>query len=228
MKRKIIGLVTILPLLAIAFAFGAWGLASDASLQKAVQGPPARKTLRDIGRERDFESEVAISDSNTEYADLRLLAKHSDAVVMGRIVEEASAFVGDDFIFTTYIVDVNRVVSDKTAEVLSILKLLGEHEPPATLSTPLKVVRSGGVVTIDGHRVAKTMRGSEALKAGQHYILFLHWSRDFKAYRLAGGMSGAVLVDPELVVKPLGSAKGVRIHSGTALEPFLRKLLADQ
>lgn len=204
------------------------GLCFRWELGESGARPPARKTLRDIGRERDFESEVAISDSNTEYADLRLLAKHSDAVVIGRINEEASAFDGDDDIFTTYIVDVNRVVIDKTAKVLSILKLLGEHEPPAPLSAPLKVVRSGGVVTINGHRVAKTMRGSEGLKAGKHYILFLQWSRAFKAYRLAGGMSGAVLVDSELVVKPLGSAKGVRIHNGTALEPFLQDLLTDQ
>lgn len=228
MKRKIIWSITILPLFAIAFAFGAWDRASEASLQKAAQGPSPRKTLRQIARERDFESEVPMSESNTEYDDLRLLAKHSDAIVIGRIVQEESEFTGDDHIFTTYFVNVNRVLSDKTAEVISTLKLLGEREPPTRLSTPLKVVRDGGVVTIDGHRVARTLKGSEALKAGQDYILFVHWSRDFQAYRLAGGMSGAVLIDSDLVVKPLGSAKGVRIHKGKSLERFLQDLLADQ
>jgi hypothetical protein len=81
---------------------------------------------------------------------------------------------------------------------------------------------------VNGHRVAKTLKGSEGLKTGQSYILFVHWSRDFKAYRLAGGMSGAVLVEPELLVRPLGSEKGVTRLRGTRLDTFLEEVLADQ
>jgi hypothetical protein len=226
MTKKIMRLVIILPLLAIAFLLAAWTLASDASWQKL--GPSTTKTLRQIARERDFEGEVPMSESNTEYDDLRLLSKNSDAIVIGHIVQEESAFSGDDHIVTTYLVDVNRILSDRTAEVMSTLKILGEQEPPAPLSTPLKVVRDGGVVTRDGHRVTRTLRGSEAVKVGQDYILFVHWSRDFKAYRLAGGISGVVLVGPDLVVKPLGSGKGVRKHRGAPLEAFVKEILADQ
>lgn len=227
MKKKILCLVTILPMLATVFSFGAWGLASEGAFQKAGHGPSKAKTLREIGQQRDFESEVPISESNVEYDDLRLLSKNSDAMVIGRIVQESSGFSGDDLIVTTYTVDVRRVLSDRTGEVMSTLKVLGEQGPPAPLSTPLEVVRDGGIVTIDGHRVATTLRGSEGLKAGHDYILFLHWSRHFKAYRLAGGMSGVVLVGPDLVVKPLGSRKGVIKHNGTPLDAFVSEILAD-
>ncbi len=228
MKRKIMHIVTILTLLAVAFSLAAWALGSDTSLQKAEQGRlSSGQTLKEIGRQRDVEGEVPISEGNAEYDDLYLLAKHSDAIVIGRIVKEESAFSGEDHIVTTYLVEINRVLSDKMAETISTLKVLGEHEPPAPLSTPLKIVREGGVVSIDGHHVAKTLRGSEALRVGQDYILFVNWSRDFKAYRLAGGVSGAVLIDSDLAVKPLGSGKGLAIHRGTPLESFVAKLLAN-
>ena len=40
-------------------------------------------------------------------------------------------------------------------------------------------------------------------------------------------MSGAVLVEPELLVRPLGSEKGVTRLRGTRLDTFLEEVLAD-
>lgn len=226
MKRRTVSLVPVLPLIVIAFVFAAWVFGSSAKQQKASPSTP--QTLRQIGQQRDVENEAPLSENSVEYNDLRLLAKHSNAIVIGRIVKEESAFSGDNHIVTTYLVDINRILSDKTAEEAALLRSLGEEEPPAPLSTPLKVVRDGGVVYIDGHRVASTVKGSEAIRAGQDYILFVNWSRDFKAYRLSGGMSGVVMVEPNSTVKPLGSGKGLMAHRGTPLDRFIQELLTNQ
>lgn len=157
-------------------------------------------------------------ESNAEYHELRWLAKDSTAILIGRIIHEASSFSGDDEILTSYRVDVQRVLKDKTNEVIPILQLLGDPQVPAPLSTPLKVVRSGGVVYLNNHRVSKKLNGGNALEVDADYILFLHWSRDYKAYYLAGGASGAILVGKDLRVIPLGSEKGVTKYKGVTLE----------
>lgn len=185
-----------------------------------------RKTLREIAKDRDIQTEVPDLENNAEYDDLRLLAKHAEAIVIGRIVKEESAFSGDDHLMTSYSVDVLRVVKDKTNEVIAILQLLGDPRVPAPLSTPLKVVRAGGVVYLDGHRVSARLKGTEALKSGEdYYIFFLHWSRDFGAYSLAGGASGAILVGPDLRVRPLGAEKGMTKYNGAHLESLIEEVL---
>ena len=120
------------------------------------------------------------------------------------------------------------MLKDKTSDLVPTLQLLGEYQMPAPLVTPLKFVREGGAVNVNGHRVSKKLKGSEALRAGQDYALFLHWSREFKAYFLAGGVSGAFLIEDGSRVKPLGADKGLLRHDGQSLEALVAEVLAAQ
>lgn len=229
MRKKLLRSVTMLTLLAVALSLTAWAVAF---VQRQPGGQPAqadqtkRKTLRDLGRERDIEVEVPDVEFNLEYGDLRTLAEHAHAVVVGHVDTEESSFSGDDHIITSYSLTLERVLKDGTAKTIPLL--LPEQERPAPLATPLKFVREGGVVQLNGHRVSKKLRGGEALKAGQNYVLFLHWSPDFKAYHLVGGISGAFLIRHDYSVKPLGSEKGMRRYDGMSLESLAAEVLAAQ
>lgn len=187
-------------------------------------GAPKRKTLREIGRERDIEVPVPNLEFNREYSNLSSLAKDSTAIVLGQITKERSSFDGDDHIITTYTVDVQRVLKDAT----STMPLGANDASPLPLTPSLKFVRPGGVANVNGHHVSQKLNGSELLKEGKQYVLFLRWSPAFKSYHLMGGSSGAFLVKDERIT-PLGSEKEFKLkHSGTDLETFISEVLNVQ
>src|ERR1043165_4457866 len=125
--------------------------------------PPRIKTLREIGQERDVEVPLPNLEFNHEYSDLQSLAKRSSVIIVGRITEEASSFDGDDGIITSYKVDVQRVLKDSAA-----YQPLGPNDArPLPLTSPLRFVRPGGIVNVNGHRVSTKLKGSELLTAGK-------------------------------------------------------------
>ena len=185
---------------------------------------PKRKTLREIGQERDIEVSVPNLEFNNEYSNLSSLAKDSTVTVLGQITKEESSFDGDDHIITTYAVDVQRVLKDTTSSV----PLGPKDAPPLPITPSLKFVRPGGVMNVNGHHVSQKLNGSELLKEGKQYVLFLRWSPAFKSYHIMGGSSGAFLVKGERIA-PLGSAKEFKLkHSGTDLETFIGEVLNVQ
>ena len=226
MKNKLLRLVTVLTLSGMALSLTAWAIASNAQ-----QGGPAtqtdgakRQTLRDIARNRDVEVEVSEGENSAEYGDLRLLAKHAEAIVVGRLINEASSFDGDDHIITTYSLDIQRVLKHTKLNA----PLGAGDEPPAPLVTPLKFVRPGGIVMVNGHRASRRLKGSEPLQPSRDVLLFLWWSPAYKAYTLAGGVSGAFLIDGELRLKPLASKRGMLKYDGGTLDAIIDEVLATQ
>lgn len=211
MKRKVLRSITLSALLVVAVA----ALAVSQVLRESdAKAPAARqekaKTLRDIAAERDVETEEGI-ESGREYATLEELKKEATAVVYGRITDSKSFFDESghpiehgDYITTEYTVEVNQVLRNRT--------LNGDISAgkPAPLTTPLKIARNGGVVEVNGHRAAVKAKGFESLTAGKSYVFFLSWSPDYQAYTLAGGVSGAVLVNDDLSLKPLASSDAIQ------------------
>lgn len=226
MKNKILRSVTLLTLTGLALSLTAWAIsfASQRNEQATQTGGAKSKKLRDLVRERDVEVEVPEGEANLEYNDLRLLAKHAEAIVVGSIVEEKSSFDGDDHILTSYRLDVRRVL--KSTRLNAPLGV--GQEPPAPLVTPLEVVRMGGVVEVNGRRASRKLKGGEPLKTGSDFLLFLWWSPDYKAYTLAGGVSGAFLIDGEQRLRPLGMKPGMRTYEGIALQVAIDEVLANQ
>jgi hypothetical protein len=183
---------------------------------------PKQKTLRDVGKERDVEVSVPNLEFNSEYNNLSSLAKQSDAILIGRITTEESSFSeSGNFINTYYTVDVSRVLRDNTAN----LTLSPGNERPQPLVSPVRFVRSGGEVKVNGHRVVAKLKGSELLKAGKQYVLFLKWSPDFKSYLLMGGSSGAFLVQNDNHIKALGFELGQK-KDGADLDTFIAEVLS--
>lgn len=227
MKNKILRSVTLITLTGLVLSLTAWAISSvpqrDAQATQQT-GSPRPKTLRDLARERDIEVEAPLSETHVEYGDFRLLAKHAEAIIVGRITEEKSSFEGDNYIVTNYQLDVQRV--------LKLTRLNGPlregQEPPAPLVTPLKLARIGGVVEVNGHRASQKLKGSEPLKPGSDFLLFLWWSTNHKAYILAGGVSGAFLIDGEQHLKPLGREPGIRKYDGRTLQVVIDEILANQ
>jgi hypothetical protein len=185
--------------------------------------PPRIKTLREIGQERDVESVIPNLEFNNEYSDLQSLAKRSSVIVVGHITQEASSFPrGDSTIITTYTVDIQRVLKDSAA-----YQPLGPNDArPLPLTSPLKFVREGGVMHVNGHRVSRKLKGSELLTAGKDYVLFLEWSPAFESYFLMAGSSGAFLIQDNSKIKPLGSEKGLLQHEAKDLEAFIHEVLS--
>lgn len=226
MKNKPLRLITVLSLSGMALSLTAWAIAPNpGQSRQATQTDGAkRQTLREIARDRDVEVEVPEMESTTQYGELRILAKQAEAIVVGRIINQESFFDGDDHIVTTYRLDIQRV--------LKHTKLNGPlgagDEPPAPLVTPLKVARPGGMVLINGHRASRNLKGSEALTSGSDALLFLWWSPAYKAYTLAGGISGAFLIDWELRLRPLGSRPGMLKYNHATLDAVIAEVLATQ
>jgi hypothetical protein len=214
MKQNLLRPLTLLTLTGIALSLTSW--AQENSQATKTDGNKL-KTLREIVRERDVETDVSELEESAEYEDLHVLAKHAEAIVVVRISDEESAFNGDNNIFTSYHVEVLSVLKQtKLNAPLSI----GE-EPPAPLVTPLKLVRPGGVVMVDRHRAFAKLKGSELLKPDRYFLLFLWWSPAYKAYTLAGGVSGAFLIDMEQRLRPLGSKPGMRKYDGSGLQDLI-------
>jgi hypothetical protein len=179
-----------------------------------------RKTLREVGKEREVEKLVPNLEHNKEYNNLASLATNSTAIVVARITKEVSSFDSDDYINTTYTLDVQRVLKDITSTTP-----LGPNDArPLPLTSPLKIVRAGGVVYVNGHRVSEKLKGSELLTSGKRFVLFLRWSPAFKSYHLMGGASGAFLVQDDQQIKPLGSE--LKLRDGSLdLETFIVEVM---
>jgi hypothetical protein len=224
MKNRLLRPVTLLALTAAALSLAAWGIASTARppAQAAQTDETKRKTLRELARERDVELE-SHSESEAEYDDARQLARAAEAIVVGRVSAAEAAFDGDNSIITTYSVEVERVIKDTQLKA----PLRAGQPQPAPLATPLKLMRAGGEVNINGHRASQRFEG-KTLAAGNRYLLFLWWSPYFNAYYLAGGSSGAFLLDGAQHLSPLGSKAGLLRYRGGRLEATLDEILADQ
>jgi hypothetical protein len=217
MKDKILRFMTVGAALAAVASLAIW----STSVVGKQQGQTKPKKLREIAAERDVEVPIPTGENDAEFTDLESLSKVSYAIVVGRITQEQSSFDGDDYIFTAYNVDVQRVIKDAHTTTSAPA---GYEEPPP-VATPLKVVRSGGVVQYQGHRASAKLRGSELLKPNQDYVLFVYWSPAFKSYKLLGGSSGAFLIRPNLKgVRPLGFASGLLKYEGMNLESFLQEV----
>lgn len=198
------------------------GFNSQPSQQGIAQ---KRKTLREIAQERDVEIEVPGLETENEYSDLGELVKSAQLIVVGRINDEESGFSGDDHIITTYSVDVQRVLKDTTSQAV----LQPRDARPIPVTSSLKFLRSGGTVTVNGHRVSMKLRGSEMLKPGDDYVLFLWWSPNFESYRLLAGSSGAFLVKENLRVQPLGNKKPLQDKTNDVdLETLVNEILKSQ
>jgi hypothetical protein len=226
MTNKLLRSVTVLTLAGLLVTLTAWAVASTPRQggQAARDVGQKRKTLRDIARERDIEFEVSAEELNTEYHDLRMLAKGAEAIIVGRITDEESSFDGDDSIFTTYRLDVLRVIKETRLNA----PLMAGQEQPSPLITPLKLVRPGGTVLVNGHRATGRLKGAERLKPGNDYLFFLWWGPYSKAYMLAGGVSGAFLIDGEQRLSPLGSMEGMLKHKGSDLQAVVDEITANQ
>jgi len=228
MRKKLLRSLTALTLIAAAFSITALSLSLLRQQRGNPQSPDAekskQKTLREIANERDVEL-IRHSESETEYHDLRVLAKAAEAIVIGQVIEGRTSFAGENSIVTTYQVDVKRVL--KQTELNAPLKL--GQEPPAALLTPLKFVRSGGTVNVNGHRATVKLQGHESIKAGAEYIFFFWWSPSYKAYYLAGGISGVVAVGSDSRVKPLATNPDVKLkYDNMDLENFISEVLMSR
>lgn len=219
MRNRLLRPVTLIALTAAALSLTAWAIASAPrqSQQAAQTNETKRKTLRELARERDVEL-VSHSEDEAEYDDLHQLARASEAIVVGRVSAAEAAFGGENSVVTTYSIEVGRVVKDTKLNA----PLLPDQPQPTPLTTPLKLVRSGGEVRVNGHRASHRFEG-ETLAVGDEYILFLWWSPSGNAYYLAGGSSGAVLVRDGRV-KPLGKSAKLKF-AGRDLESFLSEVL---
>ncbi|HKB68283.1 MAG TPA: hypothetical protein VKC61_20650 [Pyrinomonadaceae bacterium] len=225
MKNNLLRSLIVLVLFGFVLWLTTWAIASSGkqNIQATQVDSTRRKTLREIARDRDVETEVTEMETTAEYDDLRLLAKHAEAIVVGQIIDEESAFDGEDHILTSYHIEVQSVV--KHTQLNAPLGV--GAEPPGSLLTPLKLVRPGGVVLLNGHHASSMLKGSEPLKPGRRFLIFLWWSPAYRAYTFAGGLSGAFLIDSDQRLKPLGSKAGFRKHDGDGLQTILDEVLTN-
>jgi hypothetical protein len=226
MRKNPLRLLWALTLCAAALAVNPWSSSLLSQQQGDAQGlgagPSARKTLRELARERNVER-VSHSEAENEYADVRSLTKAANAIVLGRLTGGEASFDGDDSIITTYQVEVRRVLKDIEEGPPEVRSLSG-YKPPAPLQPTIKLVRGGGTVRVNGHTASVKPDGAKPLSVNADYILFLWWSPSFNAYYLAGGNSGVVLVDDARRIKPLGAALNAK-HRGQDVENFVLELL---
>ncbi len=222
MKNRLLRPVTLIALTVAALSLTAWAIASAPrqETQAAQTGETKRKTLRELARERDAER-VTYSEDEAEYDDVRRLARAAEAIVVGRVSAAEAGFSSDDYITTTYSVEVERIIKDAKLNA----PLLPDQPQPAPLATPLKLIRTGGEVRVNGHRASHRFEG-KTLAVGDEYILFLWWSPSGNAYYLAGGSSGAFQVDWEQHVSPLGTKAGMLKHKGGELQAVIDEILA--
>jgi hypothetical protein len=207
-------------LMALSALVGSASVAQRESQQPSEVKKSKPKKLREIAQERDVEISIH-SETEAEYADLKTLGRDAKAIVLGRITNVKSSFTeSGELITTTYTIEVQRVLKDVTQNA----RLLPDKAVAAPLTTPLKLTRIGGVVKVNGHRAVVKAKGFDALNVGKQYLFFLWWSPNQNAYTLAGGISGAVLVNDSLKVKPLSKRTPAR-HEGSDLEEFIREVL---
>ncbi len=225
LKEKLLRSITILTLLIACLAFATCATALGRKQHSEVADKNKPKTLRERALERDIEFDRP-EGHDFEYGDLRLLAEHSDAIVLGRILEEESYFSGDYSITTRYKVDVQRIVKDGTAEAGRLSQSIGMRFPEP-LITPLRFTRWGGTVLVNGHRASVRVKGSELLTSNKTYVLFLQWTGG--NYHIAGSMSGAVLIDDDFRIRPLGTKEALKLEKyyKLALDSFIEEVLKE-
>ena len=214
MKLKVLRTLTMLLVVSVSLYASVWAVRN----RQTPQGQE-RKKLRDIAQERDVEI-TSEPESEVEYGSLPAVTHAAHAIVRGRITAAQSAFEDDSHTLTTYQIDVRRVIKELNLPV----PLDSLASQPAPLTTPLQLVRPGGVVNVNGHRAAVKVHGHERLQTGPEYIFFLQWSPDFKDYTLTGGLSGVVLVENDLC-QPLATAAHMRRYDSLPVETFLRDVL---
>ncbi|HEU4596380.1 MAG TPA: hypothetical protein VFS10_14685 [Pyrinomonadaceae bacterium] len=213
MKRRILRSVS--PLFLLTVMLPVTGLAVFLTQQRGTAKTPVvsqskQRTLRELARERDVVRESA---ALPQFSTFDELVELPHAIVYGRITDSVS-FFGEsdhpledgDYITTEYTVEVSRVLKSTR---LNTPLAAGQPEP-APLITPLKISRNGGVVRTNGRRAEVRVKGYESLKPGQDYVFFLFWSTDYKSYILAGDMSGAVIINEDLSLRPLASSEEIR------------------
>lgn len=182
------------------------------------------KTLPEIAAERDIELELREGPSTREYSDLRELAKNSDAIVLGTIVNEEAHFSGDYDITTVYKLDVDRIIKDGRPQAGELSQALNRNLP-APLSPTLTFTRFGGTVMVNGHQASIVAKGKVTISRGKTYVVFLEWTGG--QYRLAGSMSGAVLVSDVNRVKSVSADPALRAkYDDLGLEEFLEKIVS--
>lgn len=225
-KEKILRSITFLTLLSVSLSMAAWAIAFAQKQEPKSIDSTRPKTLREEALERDVEFDLREGHFDQEYGDLRWLAKHSDAIVLGRILEEESYFSGDNNIATRYKVEVHQVIQDLTPEAGRLSQSVG-NDFPAPLTTPLRFTRFGGSVQVNGNRATVRVKGSELLTSNKTYVLFLHWTGH--NYNLAGGISGAVLIDDAYRTKLLGTkrASELKKYDKLTLNAFIEEVLKE-
>jgi hypothetical protein len=223
MKKILVRSTSVYIFLALAFSITAWSVSltnrqAETKMSQNVNSEQ-RKSMRQRVQERDVEVELVATEDNAQKSSIQSLKKNAIAIIVGHIAEENSYFDGDDGIVTNYSVEIQRVLKDNTSN----WPYLG-FTPPTPLTSPLKVIRDGGEVHVNGHRASMKLEGSEMLKPNKDYVLFLRWSPDFKAYRPVGGVSGFFVVEDSRI-KPVGSKKEIKKHDGAALQTFVDEIL---
>ena len=218
MIRKVSRILTIMTLASITLiTAGLLGGVQSQQEQSKDAGVPAdmlqRKTLREIAQERDveFESFPEIA----EFNELPLLTRISKVIVIGKLIDSESSFTksGHDIV-TIFSVDVHRVLKSDTS-----------------IEFPLKFVTYGGTVYSNGHKATLKVKGFEALKTGEVYILFFALSSNSKDYVLEGGMSSVFRVKDNSRVYSLASDDGNKLrlnYNGTDLQEFINQVLTHQ
>ena len=100
-------------------------------------------------------------------------------------------------------------------------------ENPAPANDPFGFSRRGGTIHINGHRTSAKLQGSEHLTLGRSYVLFVEWNGG--NYRLAGRMSGAVLIDDDFRTKPLGTkwVSELKKYDELSVEAFTEEVLKE-
>ncbi len=225
LKEKVLRSITLLTLFSVCVAVAGWVASARKQDQKGADSGRS-KTLREMVLERDVEFDMTEGHFDREYEDLRWLAKHSDAIVLGRILEEESYFSGHNNITTRYKVEIQRVIKDDRPNAGRLSQSLGKNFP-APLTTPLSFTRFGGSVQVNGHRASVRVKGSELLTSNKSYLLFLQWTGH--NYHIAGGMSGAVLVQDNLRINPLGTNPSLKRkhYDKLDLEAFIEEVLKE-
>lgn len=215
MRKRNSHSLTVLSVVAVTLA--AVFLAASLQPHGSAQSRPAdakrqpQKNLRERAADRDVEVPGA-SESHSEFTSLDELTSEAGAIVYGQIIDEHSFF--DEASPTEYGENITTEYTVQVGRVLKDLKRAAQAEPgqlaPAPLTTPLTIARNGGAVNVNGHRASVKVAGYEALRPGKEYVFFLFWSPDYKAYILAGGPSGAVLVNEDRSLKPLASSADIQ------------------
>lgn len=150
------------------------------------------------------------------------------AIVYGRISDSKSFWdvsghpiEHGENITTEHTVDVHRVLKDETRN----LTPESGKPVPAPITTPLIIAHNGGVIYENGHRASVKVKEYEPLASGKECVLFLHWSSDYKAYILAGGASGVVMVNDDRSLKPLTKSEEIQEKlRGVDLESLISQL----